>query len=56
MLEDTLKAFDDFKNKQNGDRTQMLERFLLDKINGTKNDLFLLSRAPTQPSIIIINL
>ena len=73
-LKDTLKAFNDFKNKQNSvwsnvfwyvkvhtfwkciqysihwDRTQILKKFSSDKINGTKNVLFFLSRAPTQHS------
>ena len=67
----TLKAFDDFKNKQKSvwinvfwyvkvcifwkgiqhtihwEKTQMLKNFPSDKMNGTKNVLFLLSRAPT---------
>ena len=32
------------------DKTQMLKKFLSDKINGTKNALFFLSRAPTHHS------
>ena len=71
---DTLKAFNDFKNKQKSvwsnvfwyvkvcifwkciqytihwDKTQMLKKFPSDKINGTKNALFFLSRAPTHHS------
>ena len=74
MLHDTLKAFDDFKNKQKNvwsnvfwqikvrifwkciqyttqwDKKQMLKKFLLAKINGTKNAVFFLLRAPTHHS------
>ena len=74
IFKDTLKAFDDFKNKQQSvwsnffwhvkvcifwkciqytihwDKTQMLKKFPSDKINGTKNALFFLSRAPTHHS------
>ena len=32
------------------DKTQNLKKFLTDKINGTKNALFFLSRAPTYQS------
>ena len=32
------------------DRTQMLKKFSSDKMNGTKNALILLSRAPTHHS------
>ena len=71
---DTLKAFDDFENKQisvwsnafwyvkvslfwkciehtiHRDKKQMLKKFLSDKIDGTKDALFSLSRAPTHHS------
>ena len=33
------------------DKTQMLKKFPSDKINGTKNALFFLSRAPTHQSV-----
>ena len=71
VFKDTLKAFDDFKNKQRNcmkyvfwyvkvcifwkcvqytihwDKTKMLKNIPLDKIYGTKNVLYFLSRAPT---------
>ena len=74
QIKNTLKAFNDFKNKQKSvwsnvfwyvkvcifwkciqytihwDKTQMLKKFPSDKINGTKNALFFLSRAPTHHS------
>ena len=71
-FKDTLKAFDNFKNKINSvwsnvfwyvkvcnklwkfiqytihwDKTQMLKKIPLDKINGTKNDFFFLLQSPT---------
>ena len=73
-LKDTLKTFDDFKNKQKSvwsntfwyakacifwkciqytifwDKTQMLKKIPSDKINGTKNTLLFLSRAPPHHS------
>ena len=74
-FKDTLKAFDDFKNKINSvwsnvfwyvkvcnklwkfiqytihwDKTQMLKKIPLDKINGTKNDFVFLLRSPTHHS------
>ena len=73
-FKDTLKAFDNFKNKQKSvwsnvfwyvkvcifwkciqytihwDKTQMLKKIPSDKINGTKNALCFLLRAPTHHS------
>ena len=62
FIKDTLKAFDNFKNKQKSVKviffryvklrknTQMLKKFPSDKINCTKNVLFFLLRAPTHHS------
>ena len=73
-FKDTLKAFNDFKNKQKSvwsnafwyvkvcifwkciqytvqwDKIQMFKKFSSGKINGIKNALFFLSRAPTHHS------
>ena len=75
VLKVTLKAFDDFKNKQKSvwsdvfwyvkvfvfwkckqntlrwDKMQVLKKFPSDTINGTKNALFFLLRAPTHHSV-----
>ena len=41
LVKDTLKAFDDFENKQKGvDKMQVLKKFPSDKINGTKMSSF----------------
>ena len=74
LFKDTLKTFNDFKNKQKSiwsnifwyvkvcifwkciqytihwNKTQMLKKFPWDKINGTKNVLFFLSRVLTHHS------
>ena len=70
FIKDTLKALDEFKNKQKSvsnnffwyvkvgifntlyiEKTKMLKIIPLEKINGTKNALFFLSRAPTHHSL-----
>ena len=76
FIKDTLKAFDNFKNKQqcmkcmkwyfwyvkvcifrkniqcpiHWDKTQMLKKFPSDKVSGTENALFFLSRSTTYHS------